>query len=260
MPNDHYGMKMETNTKLEITKNHWESPSVESLKDSNLRRLEISSIITSMKRYANTSATLKLADFGCGDGLDTQKFSAIASRSVGFDYSHEMLSRATRRQSDILGFKHLDLITDAVPGTYDIAISKRFVINLGDWSIQSACINKIAKSILPGGLFLFLECYKQGFDNLNFHRNRVGLPSLVEPYHNSYLDFDKTVSHLNESFEIIEMVDFSTYYYFTRCLTPFLASDKAFEFDEKIRLFSEADDVLQGSFMGPQKLMCLRKK
>jgi hypothetical protein len=88
----------------------------------------------------------------------------------------------------------------------------------------------------------------------------VGLPSLDEPYHNSYLDFEKTVKLLNESFTIIEMVDFSTYFYFTRCLSPCLVDDKAFDFDEKMRLISEADDILQGSGIGPQKLICLIKK
>jgi len=251
---------METNTKLKITKTHWENPSVESLKDSNLRHLEINSIITSIKKHANIASTPILADFGCGDGFDTQNFSSNANRSVGFDYSYEMLSRAAQRQSDILSFKHLDLITEDVPGEYNIAISKRFAINLGDWSIQSNCIRKIAKAILPGGLFFLLECYQQGFDTLNSHRNMVGLPSLDEPYHNSYLDFEKTVKLLNESFTIIEMVDFSTYFYFTRCLSPCLVDDKAFDLDEKMRLISEADDILQGSGIGPQKLICLKKK
>jgi hypothetical protein len=36
--------------------------------------------------------------------------------------------------------------------------------------------------------------------------------------------------------------------------------DKAFDFDEKMRLISEADDILQGSSIGPQKLICLIKK
>jgi len=213
-----------------------------------------------MKKHASIVSKPILADFGCGDGFDTQNFSANTSRSVGFDYSYEMLSRATQWKSDNLSFEQLDIITGDIPGEYDIAVSKRFVINLGDWSIQSNCISKIAKVILPGGLFFLLECYKQGFDTLNFHRNMVGLPSLDEPYHNSYLDFEKTVKLLNECFNVIEVIDFSTYYYFTRCLSPFLVDDKAFDLDEKIRLFSEADDILQGSGIGPQKLICLRKK
>lgn len=251
---------MDTNNKLQLTKGHWENPQVESLKDANLRSIEINSIITSLKTHANTPSSMMLADFGCGDGFDTQCFSKCASKSVGFDYSHEMLSRASQRQNDGLRFQHLDLLSDDVPGTYDAVVSKRFIINLGDWAIQSKCIKKIAKAVLPGGLFLLLECYKQGFNNLNLHRSKVGLPPLVEPYHNTYLDYDKTLELLSEDFSVIEVIDFSTYFYLTRCLSPYVAGEKAFDLDERIRLFSESDDILQGARIGPQTLICLRKK
>jgi SAM-dependent methyltransferase len=251
---------MDINNKLQLTKEHWETSQVESLKDVNLRSIEINSIIASLKAHANISSDMMLADFGCGDGFDTQYFSKYASESVGFDYSHEMLSRASQRQSDKLIFQHLDLLSEDVPGTYDAVISKRFIINLGEWSIQSECINKIAKAVLPGGFFFMLECYKQGFDNLNSHRNKVGLPLLAEPYHNTYLDYDETLELLSEDFSVIEVIDFSTYFYLTRCLSPYIAGEKAFDLDEKMRLFSESDDILQGSRIGPQTLICLRKK
>lgn len=251
---------MDTNNKLQLTKKHWENPQVESLKDENLRQIEINSIVTSLKKHINISSNLMLADFGCGDGFDTQVFSKYASKSVGFDYSHEMLSRASQRQSVELKFQHLDLLSEDVPGTYDAVISKRFIINLGEWSIQSKCINKIAKAVLPGGFYFMLECYKQGLNNLNSHRNKVGLPLLAEPYHNTYLDYDETLDLLSENFSVIEVIDFSTYFYLTRCLSPYIAGEKAFDLDEKMRLFSESDDILQGSRIGPQTLICLRKK
>jgi SAM-dependent methyltransferase len=251
---------MDTQDKLKLTKEHWENPQVESLKDANLRSLEINSIITAIKTHANISSDTRLADFGCGDGFDTLSFSKYASKSVGFDYSREMLSRTSQRQSKNLSFQYLDLISGDVPGAYDVVVSKRFIINLGEWSIQSKCINKIAKTVLPGGLFCLLECYKQGLTNLNLHRNKVGLPPIVEPYHNTYLDYDQTLKLLSQAFSVIEVIDFSTYFYLTRCLSTYLIGDKTYDLNEKMRLFSESDDVLQGSRIGPQTLICLRKK
>lgn len=251
---------MNPKDKLRLTKAHWESPQVESLKDSNLRGIEINSILASLKQYSNRASNSRLADFGCGDGFDTQEFSRYVSKAVGFDYSHEMLSRASQRESENLNFQRLNLISEDIPGAYDVVISKRFVINLGEWSIQSECINKIAKAVLPGGLFCLLECYKQGFNNLNYHRNKVGLTPLVEPYHNTYLDYDKTLELLSNNFSIIEVIDFSTYFYLTRCLSPYLVEDKAYDLDEKMRSFSDSNDILQGSRIGPQTLICLRKK
>ncbi|OGO25261.1 MAG: hypothetical protein A2W33_01400 [Chloroflexi bacterium RBG_16_52_11] len=253
------GKEMDIQTKLRRTKEHWENPQVESLKDSNLRAFEIEAIIASLQKNAIHGLPTSLADFGCGDGFDTEKFSKYAAKTLGFDYSNVMLSRASKRQNANLRFAHLDLISDDVRGAYDVAVTKRFIINLGEWSVQSKCIDKIANAILPGGLFVMLECYRHGFENLNRHRNMIGLSSLEEPYHNTYLDFDQTMTYLGRYFSVVETVDFSTYYYLTRCVSPRVAGEKAFEMDAQMRLVAASDDLLQGSRIGPQMLLCLRK-
>jgi SAM-dependent methyltransferase len=251
---------METNKKLAIIKKHWETSQVESLKDKNLKSLEISAVVLGLKKYLGDKPAKNLADFGCGDGSDTQFFSQFSTNTVGFDYSNEMLSRASEIKRENLSFKQLDLINGNISGEYDIAITKRFIINLGDWPIQSRCMDKIGKAIPSGGLFLMLECFRQGLDNLNCHRGKNGLSPLQEPYHNTYLDFDRTVDYLSKDYSLLETRDFSTYYFLTRCLTPFVMEDKAYDLDEKMRLFAEADNLLQGERIGAQTLLILRKK
>ena len=251
---------MDLQTKLGLTKDHWESSGVESLSDSNLRALEIRSVVSSLQDHLPTGLHPTIADFGCGDGLDTQEFSKHAAYTVGFDYSHEMLRRASRRQIHNVRFTHVDLITDDVNGTYDVVVSKRFVINLGAWPIQASCLGKMAAALAPGGLFVMLECYKQGLENLNRYRTGLDLPSLAEPFHNRYLDYDEAMMLLSRDFTVIETRDFSTYFYLTRCVSPRLAGDKAFDMDQNMRLISEAADILQGAGIGPQRLICLRKK
>jgi hypothetical protein len=65
--------------------------------------------------------------------------------------------------------------------------------------------------------------------------------------------------YLSKDFSVIETVDFSTYYYLTRCLSPRVARENAFGHDESMRKAAESDDILQGSRIGPQILVCLRK-
>ena len=105
-----------------------------------------------------------------------------------------------------------------------------------------------------------LECYKQGLENLNRYRTGLDLPSLAEPFHNRYLDYDEAMMSLSRDFTVIETRDCSTYFYLTRCVLPRLAGDKAFDMDQNMRLISEAADILQGAGIGPQRLICLRKK
>ncbi|MBI3793724.1 MAG: class I SAM-dependent methyltransferase [Nitrospinae bacterium] len=251
---------MDTSKKLEVTKEHWENPQVVSLKDANLRSIEINSITSALKKHAAGREWSSLADFGCGDGFDTQQYSKLAKKTVGFDYSSEMLSRASKLQGDTLKFQKLDLISGDVFGTYDAVVTKRFVINLGDWAIQSKCLKKIAGAIEPGGIFCLLECYRSGLENVNSHRVKAGLPPLVEPYHNTYMDFDKVLGLMSGDFSVVETRDFSTYFYLTRCVAPFVMGENAFDFDEKMRLLAESDDVLQGSGIGPQRLVCFKRK
>ncbi len=104
-----------------------------------------------------------------------------------------------------------------------------------------------------------LECYKQGLANVNYHRKKTELSALEEPYHNTYMEFEKTVDYLSKDYEILETIDFSTYYYLTRCLAPFVIGDDSYDLDEKMRLATESDDILQGSKIGAQTLLVLRK-
>lgn len=252
---------MESEEKLNITKKHWETPKVESLKDSNLRNLEISAITQMLEKHSyNSTGDLRLADFGCGDGYDTLQFSKYATKSVGYDYSKEMIKRAKKRENISLRFEKIDLINESVQGTYELTISKRFIINLGEWSIQSECIEKINDVLVSGGVFLFLECFRQGLNTVNFHINKLGGKSLEQPLHNTYLDYDKTIKYMMSYFDILEIIDFSTYFFLTRCVSPFIVEHNVFMFDERMRKFSEVNDFLQGMGIGPQKLICLRKK
>lgn len=250
---------MDTSEKLKLTKEHWENPQVESLNDQNLRALEIEAIVRALERYAPHKEPKRLADFGCGDGFDTEKFSEHADSAVGFDYSSEMLSRAQKRTSNKLRFEQLDILLNDPSGNFNVVVSKRFVINLGSWSIQSKCLQKIADTVQSGGIFCLLECYRQGLENLNFHRARLALSPISEPYHNSYLDYGETVNLLTKEFDIVDQVDFSTYYFLTRCVSPWAFENGSIDFDQKMRQLSAKDDLLQGSSIGAQRLICLRK-
>jgi SAM-dependent methyltransferase len=251
---------MDTTEKLKRTKEHWEDSQVESLKDQNLRTLEIDSIVRAIKAFSASKKLTTLADYGCGDGYDTSVFAEHFDCAVGFDYSDTMLSRARNRTNDRLKFEQLDILANDPSGSFEVVVSKRFIINLGDWSIQSRCLQKISDTVQPGGILCLLECYRQGLDNLNRHRTRLGLPSLSEPYHNSYLDYDQTISLLVNQFDLVGQEDFSTYYYLTRCVSPWAFENGSLDFDQKMRLLSAKDDFLQGSSIGAQRLICFRKQ
>ena len=250
---------MDTEEKLQQTKDHWESVGVESLRDQNLKELEIARIKQAFEKYMSRMAQ-RLADFGCGDGYDTVEISTVAHETVGFDYSEEMLSRATSREAPRVSFRPLDLISGSISGSFSAAVSKRFLINLGDWEIQSQSLLKIADSLEDDSVFCLLECFVDGLDQLNVYRERLQLSKLTQPFHNTYLDFKTTIKYLEKSFEVLEVNDFSTYYFLTRCVSEKLTNDDPFQHDRAMREVAELDDVLAGEGIGPQKLICLKRR
>ena len=250
---------MNTEHKLKQTKDHWESIGVESLKDQNLRQLEIGRILDAFRRHVPRTVE-RLADFGCGDGYDTVQIATIAHKTIGFDYSKEMLSRAASRGAPGVSFRSLNLIEESISDSFSGAVSKRFLINLGDWDIQSRSLQKISDSLEAGSLFCLLECFVDGLNELNVCREKLGLSKLSEPFHNAYLDLQTTIKSLERSFEILEVSDFSTYYFLTRCVSEILTKNDPFQYDVAMREVAEVDDVLDGKGIGPQKLICLKRK
>jgi SAM-dependent methyltransferase len=253
-------MSISNDRPIERIREHWEKAGVVSLKDGNLRNLEIDSIVGVLNEFVSGKDQLKLADFGCGDGLDTEKFSKLVNHTIGYDYSSEMLLRAKKFENETLKFSQLDLLTDEISQMCDIAISKRCIINLGSWENQSKSLRKIGDSIKPGGLYIMLECFVEGLDEINIHRSKARLPKLEMPFHNTYLNYEGTIDFLKKDFEVIREIDFSTYYFLTRCLLPTLSGEINDEADSKMKFLSENNDFFKGAGIGPQRLLCLRKR
>ena len=128
---------------LNIIKNHWENPKTESLKDKNLQLIERASIIEQMKKLNVT----KLADIGCGNCEDTIFFSKNAKIVDAFDYSLKMLDESKNlikiNNNKNINLARLNLIEDEVQNKYDTIITKRTLINLGNFNNQKDSILKI---------------------------------------------------------------------------------------------------------------------
>ncbi|MFZ5587068.1 MAG: class I SAM-dependent methyltransferase [Thermodesulfobacteriota bacterium] len=253
---------MDKQNKEEAVRAHWEDPATVSLADQNLRALETDAI----KAFIPPGKTL--LDVGCGDGCNTVEYAAIAGETLGVDYSHEMIARAKCRlaawQGARLEFRRLEL--DGVAGlnrSFHTVITQRCLINLGDFAAQTAAIRAIHDLLLPGGVFLLLECVDQGRESLNQLREKAGLPPIAMPWHNTFFDQEPLEAFLAGLFTIRTVVDFSLYYLLTRVMNPMtgLAHD-----DPWSKRLDDTARRLQGIFgqerlqgIGPQRLYVLDK-
>ncbi|MBI4442277.1 MAG: class I SAM-dependent methyltransferase [Acidobacteria bacterium] len=196
-----------------------------STRDVLLKQLEMHTLL----RYVSDGASL--LDVGCGNGA-TAVYLAQHRRVeiLGIDYADAMVNQAmevfnqardlcvgtaTFRAGDVL---NLPAVLDSAK--FQIALTERCVINLTSAELQIKAIEKVHAALDQGGIYLMLECTKQGLDRINLCRAQLGLPAIPMPWHNLYLDEDVILPAIAPGFELREVNHFaSTYYLISRTIT-----------------------------------------
>ncbi len=137
-----------------------------------------------------------ILDAGCGDGetLTCLATHLAATVAVGVDFARDLLTCARERaphvtwlQGDLLEPAHQwGLPSDG--RLFDTVYTERALINLPSWSAQEEAIWRLAALVAPGGQLVLLENCVEGVAGLNALRERVGLPPMVIPAHNRYVE------------------------------------------------------------------------
>lgn len=245
------------NKDLRVIKAYWEDPAIVSLKDKNLQGLERYYVLQCLKKIGKVES---LADIGCGDASDTIYFRRYAKETFGYDYSSAMLEKAKNIAKGSIVLSRLDLLQDRLDKKFDIVITKRCLINLGNFKNQLKAIKHIYRCLRKDGYYIMLECSLDGLKNLNSLRRKFGLLPLKEPFHNVYFELKKLRKEVRKYFTVEDSRFFSTYYFLTRAYNQIV--DKA-GFQRLDVLAKESHlrfDFLSSICLGPQFLLVLKKR
>lgn len=143
-----------------------------------------------IRQYVGASD--RLIDVGCGNGYTIRQMAPRGGRTVGIDYSEEMIDAANRSleaskddTGNITFAVHnvLELSPESF-GLFDVAISERCLINLSSRMEQQQAIARIASLLSAGGRFLLVEGTADGRRRLNDLRESVGLERMPQSWHN----------------------------------------------------------------------------
>ena len=243
---------------LTIIKNHWENPETESLKDKNLQLVERSAIIEQLEKIKIS----RLADIGCGNCEDTIFFSNYANLVDAFDFSEKMIKEAintiTASKTEKINVAKLDLINDQILNSYNTIITKRTLINLGNFKNQKKAIQKIHNSLVKNGYYIMLECSLDGLDNMNSIRKNFSMEKIPMPFHNYHFVIEKLLEFTENLFEVVIKRYFSDYFFLTRIVGPLLNNKDPYKHDSTFKELSNLK--LINKHIGPQFLLVLRKK
>lgn len=235
--------------------------------DAYLVDLEIKTLLKHIKNGG------KLLDIGCANGYTSVSLARKRNiEAIGIDISSEMIKYANqllkRDKEKLKGTAEFRVgnILDASFikslgwGNFDIALTKRVLINILTWDEQKDAITKIWRLLKPQGKYVMIEATVQGYEKMNRLRERFNLPKTLIRWHNNYLDEQKLIPFLKEKFDDIRVRDFSsTYYIGSRVIQPLVLKPfgKEPKYDAWINcFFSSLPSV--GNY-GIQKLIVCKK-
>lgn len=215
-------MLQDLKNKTDEIRKFWDSKAREhgeswkaTLGEQYLRLLEIKTMIRFIRKYRPCS----VLDVGCGNGYSTKVFAKMFPdiQFVGVDYSEKMISLANKNKGANCKFFLGDILApDSLPdGKFDLILSQRCLQNLVDYENQRKAIKNLFLKKSSSGVLLFMECSKDGVEQLNKTRIRFGdepLPG-IEPWHNNFFidrniidDFGADVVYFSSTYMFLAKV------------------------------------------------------
>lgn len=225
-------------------KTFWQSKAKQKVKDSKVTHRDIWQKwleIETIKKYLRKSA--RMIDVGCGNGFTTFEISPLVKEVVGIDYSDEMIKRASsnlkkkpKRISKNIQFNVYDVLQleSSSFGLFNIALSERCLINLNSWSDQKKAIKNIANVLKPGGRFIFIEGLKDGREQLNRFRKKVGLKQMPKVWHNIDFVEKDLLNYVKRHFIVEEKLYFGVYDFISRVVYPLFISPREPKYDSML--------------------------
>jgi ubiquinone/menaquinone biosynthesis C-methylase UbiE len=220
--------------------------------------------INEMLKYLHENQDV--LNIGCGNGhkdFEYCKRRKINLKSI--DFSGEMINVAKEASKDIkelegkVSFEVGDVLNLNKDKKYDIVMTNRCLINLQNDEEHKKAIDNIYDILKPNGIFLMMECTKQGLKKISDARKSFDLEPITERWHNYYIDEDAIIPYIESKFTTLEVNNFnSTYFLISRTINALVTSE-----DNKIDYLSDINKLSAklpslGDY-APLKLFIIRK-
>jgi len=231
------------------------------ISDINTRNIEIGAIL----RYIKDNK--KVLEIGCGNGYTAKMLVQKKKINlISIDFSEDLIKLAKKQAiGDAIGKVVFD-VGDAtslkfLDDSFDIIFTERCLINLITWENQKKALLEIYRVLKKGGIFVMLEAFTDGWQNLNEAREEFCLKTISQSPHNLFFDKEKVVSFIKDKFEFLEENNFlSTYHFGSRILYPLLlklTTGKEPKYDSRFNAFF-ADVPAYGNYSST-KIMVFKK-
>jgi SAM-dependent methyltransferase len=167
---------------------------------------------------------MRLLEVGCGNGFSTARLRDLVAYVDALDFAPDMVERARRTYGEENNRFFCDDIRDPkeTRGPYEAILCVRVLINLASLEEQIGALRAMADLLIPGGLLILVEGFRDGFEGLNRVRAEVGLEPLVPAKINVYSSLDELLPEIERHFEVDEKFHLGSYDYLTRVVYPLM--------------------------------------
>ena len=218
----------------------WGSSKQSTMKDINIRDLEVDKLIDVFKKIEIYSATPTILEVGCGNGYVAEQIvkRLNISSMTCVDYCQELVEIAKRRKIEGVVFKTGDVLNlEFDDSSFDIVFTERCLINLDSWEKQQKSLLEIRRILKKNGIYIMIESFSDGLKNINAARGAVGLDDIPMPFHNLFFEKERffdfiegkfqnfSASHPKLQLENCENF-LSSYYFGSKVLYPALIAGK----------------------------------
>lgn len=214
-----------------------------------------------------TDRGLTVADVGCGNGYTLRQLNERQPEHTYFGVEHNDELRALAEKNQAALIMRGDLrdpsSIDIKPGSIDVLICQRVLINLMDPIDQKKGLETCIGLVRPGGRVLFIEVFQSGLDRLNDARAEWGLSPIPAAHHNLPLPDDFFEHPELETCSMLNRHKLSKHYFVTRVMHDLFLhlykGDAEFIRNSHfVRFFSAA--LLEAGNYAPLQFVALKKR
>lgn len=215
-----------------------------SMQDIFTRDSEIKSITKVINYFIYKKYCKNILEVGCGNGYMADiLYKSFDINYNGIDFCDEMIELSKDRNLNDYMFSLGDVCNlNFKNEVFDLIFSERCLINLNSWDKQQKSLSEIYRTLKKGGIYIMVEGFTDGLNNLNEARRVVGLDPIEQKFFNKYFDKEKLMEYIKDKFIIYDDPKFailhksnflSTYYFGRSVLYSALAQNKNLEYNNK---------------------------
>ena len=230
-----------------------------------IREIEIASVAETLRAALTGKKRIKVLDFGCANGFSSLRLAEMFPDAdiVGVDINPDMIATANEGLAAAklknLEFRCADVLKEDFDQEFDVIYCIRVFQNMDTHDTQTRYAQALIGLLAPGGRFVYLECYQDGFDRLNEDRAMLGLKPL--PRHAFLTRLVPAFDEFLKERMTPETMDnpFSSYQLVTRMVYSWYAREMGEEIDYNHPLHRVAAILPSLGDYGPERRRVFRK-